>query len=84
MEVEEVLFNISGVNDAAVIGVPDEIVSRAVMAVVVPIQGAQLDERDVRKACQSKLESFIIPKLIVSVSRVPKSFIGMIQKAGLC
>lgn len=82
-EVEDVLIGISGVKEAAVIGVPDEILGEAVKAFVVPIEGAQLDERGVRKICQSKLESFMVPKHIVFVPALPKGDTGKIKKTGL-
>jgi acyl-coenzyme A synthetase/AMP-(fatty) acid ligase len=82
-EVEDALVSISGVKEAAVIGVPDEILGEAVKAFVVPMQGARLDEREVRKACQSKLESFMVPKHIVFVPELPKGDTGKIKKTGL-
>jgi len=82
-EVEDALVSISGVREAAVIGVPDEILGEAVKAFVVLMQGAQLNEREVRKACQSKLESFMVPKHIVFVPELPKGDTGKIKKTGL-
>ena len=82
-EVEDALVGIDGVKEAAVIGVPDEILGQAVKAFVVPMKGVRLDEREVRKACQSRLESFMVPKHIVFVPELPKGDTGKIKKAGL-
>jgi acyl-coenzyme A synthetase/AMP-(fatty) acid ligase len=82
-EVEDVLVGLPGVKEAAVIGVPDEILGHAIKAFVVPHAGAQLDEREVRRACQSKLESFMVPKYIVFVPELAKGDTGKIKKSGL-
>jgi amino acid adenylation domain-containing protein len=82
-EVEAVLFNVNGVKEAAVIGVPDEILGEAVKAFVVLEPGAALTERDLLRACQEKLESFMVPKHIALVPELPKTDTGKIKKTGL-
>jgi amino acid adenylation domain-containing protein len=82
-EVEAVLFNVHGVKEAAVIGVPDEILGEAVKAFVVLEPGAALTERELLRACQEKLESFMVPKHIALVPELPKTDTGKIKKTGL-
>jgi amino acid adenylation domain-containing protein len=82
-EVEAVLFNVNGVKEAAVIGVPDEILGEAVKAFVVLERGAALTERDLLRACQEKLASFMVPKHIALVPELPKTDTGKIKKTGL-
>src|SRR5262249_9459450 len=55
-EVEEVLAAVAGVREAAVIGVPDDLLGQAVHAHVSLAPGADLDERTLRRACALALE----------------------------
>jgi len=82
-EVENVLYNLAGVKDAAVIGVPDEILGQAVKAVVVLEKGSLLTAKDLQRECQSKLASFMVPKFIDLVAELPKTSTGKIKKTGL-
>lgn len=54
-EVEAAIFDIAGVREAAVIGVPDDILGYAVKAFVVLETGVTLTEREIQRRCQEKL-----------------------------
>jgi acyl-coenzyme A synthetase/AMP-(fatty) acid ligase len=82
-EVENALVSIAGVREAAVIGVPDEVLGQAVKAFVVLDAGARLDERDLLRECQRRLESFKVPKTIAIVPELPRTATGKIAKTGL-
>jgi acyl-CoA synthetase (AMP-forming)/AMP-acid ligase II len=82
-EVENVLYNIQGVKDAAVIGTPDELFGQAVKAFCVLEEGVTLTEKDVIRACQQKLEPFMVPKYVVFVPELPKTTTGKIKKTDL-
>jgi acyl-coenzyme A synthetase/AMP-(fatty) acid ligase len=82
-EVENALMNIAGVKEAAVIGVPDDVLGQAVKAFVVLEEGAALTEKQLQKECQSRLENFMVPKFIALVPSLPKTDTGKVKKTGL-
>lgn len=82
-EVERALSAIPGVKEAAVIGVPDEILGQAVKAFVALERGAEFRPADVTRECQKRLEGFMVPKYVQIVDSLPKSSNGKIIKVGL-
>ena len=82
-EVEDVLYSLEGVYEAAVIGVPDALLGEAVKAFVALRPGFSYTERDVIRYCLSKLESFMAPKQVEFVASLPKTDTGKIKKTGL-
>jgi amino acid adenylation domain-containing protein len=82
-EIEMVLSDVPGVKESAVIGVPDEILGEAPKAFVVLEKGAQLTEKELRRACQERLEPFMVPRQIEIVADLPRTTTGKIMKKGL-
>ncbi|MBN1106601.1 MAG: AMP-binding protein [Deltaproteobacteria bacterium] len=82
-EIENALMEIQGVIEAAVIGVPDDILGQAVVAFVVVERRRQLTETDVVKHCSKDLEPFMVPKRVEFRESLPKSPNGKVDKKAL-
>jgi acyl-coenzyme A synthetase/AMP-(fatty) acid ligase len=80
VEVENVLHRIPGVREAAVIGVPDEMLGEAIRAFVVLDDGVALTEQQVKRECMARLESFMVPRDVVFVPELPKTTTAKVSK----
>ena len=79
-EVELVLDQVPGVDESAVIGLPDPDLGEVVVAVVVA--DGPLDEGAVLDACRG-LARFKRPRRLVVVGELPRNAMGKVQKAVL-
>ncbi|MBV8266983.1 MAG: AMP-binding protein [Planctomycetaceae bacterium] len=79
-EVENVLYALPGVWEAAVIGVPDPSLGMAIKAVIVPVEEGCLTERDVVAHCARHLENFMVPKYVEFRAELPKTTTGKIRR----
>jgi fatty-acyl-CoA synthase len=79
-EVEEAIAQHPGVGEVAVIGLPDPYWIEKVVACVVPLAGAHIDEEELLAHARSRLASFKIPKQIVILGDFPKNPSGKILK----
>ena len=82
-EVENVLYALAAVAEAAVVGIPDDVLGQAIKAVVTLRDGAALTEQDVLRHCSQRLESFMVPKLVEFRTAMPKTSTGKIDKKTL-
>jgi len=82
-EIENVLYNLEGVLEATVLGVPDEILGEAVKAFVVLKEGVTLSEKEILRHCSKNLEDFMVPKYVELVEALPKTESGKITKVDL-
>jgi len=82
-EVENVICELTEVQEAAVVGVPDPILGEAVKAFVVVADGATLAEDDVIKHCTRRLENFMVPKAVEFRASLPKTQTGKVSRREL-
>jgi acyl-CoA synthetase (AMP-forming)/AMP-acid ligase II len=83
IQVEDVLFAIPGVKEAAVVGVPDELLGEAIRAFVVREEGSDIEESDVIRACREQLEAFAVPHEVRFIEELPKTPSGKVRRKSL-
>ncbi len=82
-EIENVLYEMESVAEAAVLGVEDPIDGTAIKVLVVPRNGTLLTEQHVRQHCRANLENYMVPKFIEIRDVLPKTESGKIKKSTL-
>jgi acyl-CoA synthetase (AMP-forming)/AMP-acid ligase II len=72
-----------GIEQAAVIGVPDERLGEVGMAFVVPRQPPDVTESSVIAWCEERLANFKVPRRVVLVPDLPRNATGKVVKDDL-
>jgi acyl-CoA synthetase (AMP-forming)/AMP-acid ligase II len=79
-EVERVLSAHPAVEDAAVVGIPDEEWGQRVVAAVIPAAGRNGREEDVIAWCRKELAGFKRPERVVFVDELPHTSTGKLMR----
>ena len=82
-EIEERIDALPGVEESAVIGMPDPDFGEAVVAVVVARPGHTLTEAGIIATLKSEIASFKVPKRIIFATELPRNAMGKVQKSTL-
>jgi len=80
IEIEEVLYGHSDVQDAAVIGVPDETLGEVIIAIVVLQKKDTIDAENIINFCKDRLPAYKVPRDVIFVNDLPKNETGKIMK----
>jgi amino acid adenylation domain-containing protein len=83
IEVENALYGLGGIKEAAVIGVPDDILGEAVKAFVVLEEEGSTTPQEIIASSRTRLENFMVPKEVVILDDLPKTQTGKIRKKSL-
>ena len=79
-EIEELLIRHPQVADAQVLGVPDTFFGEELLAVVVPKEGEEITEQELRNFCKERIGHQKIPRYFQFVSAYPMTASGKVQK----
>ncbi|NLE73023.1 MAG: long-chain fatty acid--CoA ligase [Actinobacteria bacterium] len=79
-EVEACICMLDGVQDVAVVGLPDATWGETVAALVVPKHGADLTIDDVLTFCKNEIAGYKKPRIIKIVEELPRNTIGKVDK----
>lgn len=83
-DIENVLYQHSGVLEAAVVGAPDPTWGERIVAVVAAQEGASLDPEELRHFCaEAGLARFKQPEEVRLIDSLPKNAVGKIDKVAV-
>jgi len=79
-EVEEAIYQHPAVAEVAVVGIPDKLRGQAICAYIVLKEGAQLDNRTIRKYLLGRIAPYKVPREFFYCPQLPKNSTGKILK----
>lgn len=80
VEIEQFLYENDKIEDAQVIGIPDERLGEEICAWIKLKGGQEATEQEIKDFCHGKISHFKIPKYILFVNEFPMTVTGKIQK----
>ncbi len=83
LEVEHALYEVAGVREVAVVGVPDAVLGQAVRAFVALDPGAEVSEAGLKRHCRARLENHMVPREVIFLPELPKTESGKILRRSL-
>lgn len=78
-EVEDVIMKMQGIREAAVIGIPDELMGERVKAFIVRLENT-ITEDTVKDHCSEHLADYKVPRIVEFVEALPRNSTGKILK----
>ena len=84
IEVERILFAHPAVLECAVIAVPDPKWGESPKALVVPKEGTNLSDQELKRYCREKLAAYKVPASIEFLDSLPKGGTGKILSGKAC
>lgn len=83
-EVERVISQLPGIDECAVVGVPDELYGEGIAAAVVLSSGIDsIDPENLVAFCKERMPSFQKPRYLAVLPDLPRNSIGKVKKSAL-
>jgi len=82
-EIEEVIYQVPGVKEAAVVGIPDARKGEQPVAFVVTAEGQQVEPKEILQSVRSKLADYKVPRRVLFVPSLPRNATGKVLKTAL-
>ena len=82
-EVDEIIYQMDGVELAATVGVPDAVYGEEVAAYIKVKEDSSLEKEDVITYCKERIASYKVPRMVFFVEDIPKGGNGKIQRLKL-
>jgi len=82
-EIEAAIYSHPEIKEAAVIPIPDELITNKIKAFVVLQKGKTLEPADIRGFCSEKLPHYMVPEIVEFRDDLPKTSTGKINKPAL-
>ena len=82
-EIETVLYRHPGVEETAVIAIPDEEIGNVIKAVVVTRDAGEVAKRELESFCSEHIPKYMIPGIIEIRASLPKTSTGKLDKTFL-
>jgi len=82
-EVEAVLREMEGIDDIAVVGLPDAVWGSSGHAFIIPQKGYTFELADVQHHCHERLARYKLPKQLTLVKDLPRTALGKVRKTEL-
>ncbi|XKF66077.1 long-chain fatty acid--CoA ligase [Virgibacillus necropolis] len=82
-DVEEVIYEHPSVQEAVVVGIPDEYRGETVKAVVVLKDGMESDAEEITEYCKNNMAAYKVPRIIEFRDELPKTNVGKILRRAI-
>ncbi len=79
-EIEDIIMTHPGVQEAVVLGIPDDLLGEKIKAIVVLKDGSNTPENEIFKLCHKNLPLYKVPAMIEYRDSIPKSPSGKVQR----
>lgn len=79
-ELEDILRTHPGVDDACIVGVPNEVLGELICACVVPVEGAIITGDELKEFCRDQLADYKVPDMVRFFDVLPTTASGKIRR----